>query len=89
MDQVKKGSRTLLDLFQAFSAKKCRPNKGLDSPTPGQVQMTQAMLHRPPKSANRIISATTKNHQTTENDTSDQKKKKPEKMKFNPRWLEK
>ena len=35
MDQVKKGSRTLLDLFQASLAKKCWPNKGLDSPTPG------------------------------------------------------
>ena len=35
MDQVKQGSKTLLDLFQASSTKKCRPNKGLDSPTPG------------------------------------------------------
>ena len=36
MDQVKEGCKTtILDLFQASSAKKCRPNKGLDSPTPG------------------------------------------------------
>ena len=36
MNQVKEGSKTIiLDLFQASSAKKCRPNKGLDSPTPG------------------------------------------------------
>ena len=35
MNQVKQGSRTImLDLFQASSAKKCRPNKGLDSPMP-------------------------------------------------------
>ena len=34
MDQVKQGSKTLLDLFQVSSAKNCRPNKGLDSPTP-------------------------------------------------------
>ena len=34
MDQVKKGSKTLLDLCQASSAKKCRPNKGLNSVTP-------------------------------------------------------
>ena len=36
MDQVKEGSKNIiLDLFQASSAKKCRPYKGLDSPTPG------------------------------------------------------
>ena len=35
MDQVNQGSKTILDLFQASLAKKCRPNKGLDSPTPG------------------------------------------------------
>ena len=36
MDRVKEGSKTIiLGLFQASSAKKCRPNKGLDSPTPG------------------------------------------------------
>ena len=36
MDQVKEGSKTIiLDLFQASLAKKCRPNKGLDFPTPG------------------------------------------------------
>ena len=46
---------SILDFFQG--AKNCKPNKGLDSPAPGQVQMTQAMLHRPPKSANSIISA--------------------------------
>ena len=35
MNQVKQGSKTIiLDLFQALSAKKCRPNKGLDSPMP-------------------------------------------------------
>ena len=34
MDQVKKGSKTLLDFFQASSAKKCKSFKGLDSPTP-------------------------------------------------------
>ena len=78
MDQVKQGSKTLLDLFQASSAEKCRPNKGLDSPTPGQVQMTPAMLHRPPKLANRIISVVMKNRRPTvpyQNDLSDQKKK--------------
>ena len=91
MDQVKKGSKTLLDLFQVFSAKKCRPNKGLHSPTPVQVQMTRTKLHHPLKSANRIISAMTKNRRTTvpyENDSSDQKKNQ-QKMKFNPGWLEK
>ena len=36
MDQDKQGSKTIiLDLFQSSSSKKCRPNKGLDSPTPG------------------------------------------------------
>ena len=37
MDQVKQDSylKTLLDLFQASSAKKYRPNKGLDSSMPG------------------------------------------------------
>ena len=30
MDQVKKGSKTLLDFFQASWAKKCKSNKGLD-----------------------------------------------------------
>ena len=36
MDQVKEGSKIIiLDLFQASSAKKCKPNKGLDSPMPG------------------------------------------------------
>ena len=34
MDQVKKGAKTLLDLFQASPAKTCRPNKGLDSSMP-------------------------------------------------------
>ena len=35
MDQVKKGSKTLLDFFSpsVFSLKKCKSNKGLDSPT--------------------------------------------------------
>ena len=35
MDQVKKGSRTLLHFFfyQAYLVKKCKSNKGLDSPT--------------------------------------------------------
>ena len=59
MDQIKQGSKTLFDLFQASLAEKCRPNKGLDSPTPGQVQMTRAMLHCPPKLTNRIMSAAT------------------------------
>ena len=36
-----------------------KPNKGLDSPRQGLVQMTQAMLHHPPKSANSIIYAVT------------------------------
>ena len=78
MDQVKQGCKTLLDLFQASSAENCRPNKGLDSPTPSQVQMTGAMLHHPPESANCIISAVTKNRRPTvpyQNDSSDQKKK--------------
>ena len=36
MDQVKEGSKTIiLDLFQASSAKRCRSDKGLDSPTSG------------------------------------------------------
>ena len=35
MDQVKKGSKTLLDFFQASLAKKYKSNKGLDSPTSG------------------------------------------------------
>ena len=35
MDQVKEGWKTIIfGLFQASSAKKCRPNKELDSPTP-------------------------------------------------------
>ena len=34
MNQVKQGSKTI-DLFQASLAKKHRPKKGLDSPTPG------------------------------------------------------
>ena len=38
MDQVKKGSKTLLDFFfQVCSAKICKSNKGLVSPTPGSV----------------------------------------------------
>ena len=81
MDQVKQGSKTLLDLFQASSAEKCRPNKGLDPPTPGHVQMTRAMLHRPPKSANCIISVVMKNRRPTvpyQNDTSDQKNRENE-----------
>ena len=51
--------------------------------------MTRAMLHRPMKSTNRIISAVTKNRRTTvlyQNDSSGQKM---EKMKLNPQWLEK
>ena len=91
MDQVKEGSKTIiLALFQASSAKKCRPNKGLDSPTPGPSKMTQTMLHCPQKSANRIFSAVTKNRQTTvpyQNHSSD--KKKIEKMIFNSQWLQK
>ena len=35
MDQVKQGSKTLLDFFEASFAKKCKPNKGLDSLTLG------------------------------------------------------
>ena len=35
MDQVKQGSKTLLDLFQASLAKKCWPNKGLYTRMPG------------------------------------------------------
>ena len=84
MHRVKEGSKTIiLDLFQASSAKKCRPNKGLDSPTPWPSKMTPTMLHCPPKSANRIISALTKNRWTTvpyQNDLSD--KKYLEKMKL-------
>ena len=34
MDQVKMGSKTLLDFFQASLAKKCKSNNALDSPTP-------------------------------------------------------
>ena len=78
MDQLKQGSKTSLDLFQESSAEKCTTNKGLDSPIPGQVEMARAMLHRPPKSANRIISPVTKNHRPTvpyQNDSSDQNKK--------------
>ena len=33
MDQVKKGSKTLLDFFQASLTKKCKSNEKLDSPT--------------------------------------------------------
>ena len=69
MGQVKQGSKTILDLFQASSAKKCR-------------LMTRAMLHHPPKSVNRIISTVAKNCPTAvtyQNDSSDQK---IEKMKF-------
>ena len=36
MDEFKKGSKTLLDFFfKAYSVKKCKSNKGLDSPTIG------------------------------------------------------
>ena len=35
MDKIKQGSKTLLDPFEASLAKKCWPNKGLHSPTPG------------------------------------------------------
>ena len=35
MDQVKQGSKTLLNLFQKSLAKNVWPNKGLDSPTLG------------------------------------------------------
>ena len=36
MDQVKESSKTIiLGPFQASSTKKCRPNNGLDSSTPG------------------------------------------------------
>ena len=35
MDQVKKGSKTLLDFFQAYSTEMCKSNKELDSPTLG------------------------------------------------------
>ena len=34
MDQVKNGSKTLLDFFQASSTEICKSNKELDSPTP-------------------------------------------------------
>ena len=37
MDQVKKGSKTLLELdfFLVYSTEICKSNKELDSPTPG------------------------------------------------------
>ena len=36
MDHMKQAFKTLLDFFQASSAEKCEPNKGLNSPKPGQ-----------------------------------------------------
>ena len=75
MDQVKQGSKTILDLFQAYSAKKCRPNKGLDSLTPWSSTNDPSHATSSSESANRIISAVTKNRQTTvlyQNDLSDQ-----------------
>ena len=54
--------------------------------------MTRAGLHRPPKGSNRIISSLKKNRRTTvphQNGSSDQTKKKREKMTFNPQWLKK
>ena len=76
MDHVKQGFKSLLDLFQASSAEKCKPDKSLNFLCLGQVKMTRVMLHRRPKSVNRIISTVTKNPQTTvpyQNDLSDQK----------------
>ena len=36
MDHVKHAFKTLLDFFQAYSAEKFKPNKGLNSPMPGK-----------------------------------------------------
>ena len=36
MDHVKNAFKTLLDFFQASSAEKCKPNKGLNTPTQEQ-----------------------------------------------------
>ena len=35
MDHVKQGFKTSLDFIQASSAEKCKPNRCLNSPTPG------------------------------------------------------
>ena len=91
MDQVKKGFKTLLDcFFEHRWLKNVSQIKDQILLCPGQVRKTRAMLHRPPKSANHLVFAVTKNRGTTilhQNDSSDQKK--PQKMTFNTQWLEK
>ena len=78
MDQVKKGSKTLLDyFFKRLQLKNVSQIKDYILLCPGQVRMTQARLHLPPKLANHIISLLTKNSRTTvplRNDSSDQTK---------------
>ena len=86
MDQVKRDSKTIiLDLFQASSAKKCRPNKGLDSPTP-----------RPSTNDPNYATSSSKigesHYLCSDEKLSDNcpvGQKKIEKMKFNPQWLQK
>ena len=86
---MKQAFKTLLDCFQASSAEKCKPSKGLKSSTPGQSTNDQSYATSSSEIGNRFISAMTKNRRTTvpyQNDSSDQELKK---MKFNPQWLEK
>ena len=61
MDQVKKGSKTLLDFFQASLAKKYKSDKGLDyfTPAPSTDDLKYATSYS--KVGERIISAVTKN----------------------------
>ena len=90
MDQVKEGSKTIiLDLFQVSSAKKCKPNKGLDSPTPGPSTNDPNYATLSSVMANRIFSAATKNRRTTVPYQNDLSHKKIETMKFNSQWLQK
>ena len=81
MDQVKQGSKTLLDLFQASSTKKCRPNKGLDSPTPGPRTNDQSYATLSSKIGKSHYSAATKNCWTIvpcQNHLSDQNNRENE-----------
>ena len=91
MMEVKQGSKTLLDLFQASSAKKCRhKKKRLDSPTPMPSTIDPSYATSSSKIAEshylcndkKIVGQLSHIKMTSQT-------KKIEKMKFNPQWLEK
>ena len=91
MDQIKKGSKTLLYIFfQASSAEECKSNKGLDSPTPGPSMDDPSYATLSSKISESQYICSEENRQTTvphQNDSSD--KKNREKMTFNLQWTEK